>query len=94
MGCGTGFRADNESADARGEFVIVNDSVCGILFDENFAEPKDQSGCILPWGHDGPHEFTDPYGQHWRWETDLGCTCSHCMHGSGDFCATYWAISA
>ena len=52
--------------------------------------PADRQGCLLAEGHAGPHEFVDEAGQHWLWETDLECTCSHCMQCEGDYCTTYW----
>lgn len=50
----------------------------------------DTTGCTLPEGHDGPHEYVDQHGKRWLWETDLTCTCEHCMRCEGDYCTTYW----
>lgn len=61
---------------------------CSILHGE--CGPTDKNGCILPEGHTGPHEFIDDKGVHWLWETDLECTCEHCMDEGGDYCTEYW----
>jgi len=68
----------------------VADETCSIMHSE---EPSfvDTKGCILPVGHDGPHEFIDATtGTVWRWETNLECTCEWCMQYQGDYCTTYW----
>ena len=64
--------------------------VCGILHGEDTLGPADPDGCVLPDGHDGPHEFVAPDGQWWQWETDMACTCWHCMRCEGDYCTVYW----
>jgi hypothetical protein len=53
-------------------------------------QPRDDHGCVLALGHDGPHEFADPNGRRWLWETDLECDCEHCMRCEGDYCTVYW----
>jgi hypothetical protein len=68
-------------------------AACGILHDCGAIGPRDEHGCILPDGHDGPHEFVDG-GNHWLWETDLECQCEHCMRCEGDYCTTYWQMTA
>lgn len=68
---------------------------CGTLFSRNSAiEPDDADGCLLPDGHEGPHRFLDGPGQHYAWETDIECTCEHCMQGDGDYCSVYWKVDA
>lgn len=66
---------------------------CGILFDDLVAE-KDATGCQLPMGHQGPHEFVSEFGVTYQWETDLECDCDHCMKAEGDYCTTYWRKAA
>ncbi|ADX47334.1 hypothetical protein Acav_3433 [Paracidovorax avenae ATCC 19860] len=51
---------------------------------------RDKYGCVLPEGHDGPHEFVAEDGRHWLLETDLGCNCAHCERCEGDYCTGYW----
>lgn len=63
---------------------------CGILHGSEAMLPVDNDGCLLEMGHDGPHEFVDPKGQHWQWETDMECDCEHCMRCEGDYCTVYW----
>jgi hypothetical protein len=64
--------------------------VCGILHVGGPAYPTDNDGCLLAVDHEGPHEFLDPRGQRWLWETDLECGCEHCMRCEGDYCTIYW----
>jgi hypothetical protein len=64
--------------------------VCGVLHGNHVIGPQDDNGCVLPCGHDGPHEFVDASGRHWLWETDLECDCEHCMRAEGDYCSVYW----
>jgi hypothetical protein len=64
--------------------------VCGILHGSDFPCPTDSEGCLLADGHAGPHEFQDPSGQRWLWETDLECNCDHCRRCEGDYCTIYW----
>lgn len=73
----------------RGEWVRVMRE-CGLLFSNDGCPPVDESGCRLPSGHDGPHEFTDPGGGVWLWETDWSCGCEHCLDDEGDLCTVYW----
>lgn len=61
---------------------------CGLIHSDG--NPVDVSGCILPEGHEGPHEFVASDGGHWLWETDLECTCEHCLQCEGDYCTVYW----
>lgn len=66
------------------------DNGCCILHGSSILGPTDADGCVLEIGHDGPHEFVDPSGRHWLWETDIECTCDHCMTCDGDYCTIYW----
>lgn len=64
---------------------------CGILhWQQPYAYPKDENGCIRPDTHDGPHLFLDEDGVEWEWETDWSCECEHCMSAEGDYCTIYW----
>jgi len=64
---------------------------CGILFSNDLGGiPEDETGCQLPCGHEGPHEFTAVGGSVWLWETDWDCDCEHCQECEGDYCAIYW----
>jgi hypothetical protein len=63
---------------------------CDILHGNDNLQPVDNDGCILADNHSGPHEFIDPSGQHWLWETDLSCECDHCLQCEGDYCTTHW----
>lgn len=64
---------------------------CGRIFPSyGGCDPKDKHGCILPNNHDGPHKFLDEDGQKWAWETDLNCSCEHCIKADGDYCADFW----
>lgn len=66
---------------------------CAILFTRNSSlEPLDESGCMFPVGHQGPHQFRDPDGTLWQWETDWECDCDNCRQNDGDFCAVYWSL--
>lgn len=64
--------------------------VCGVCFFNDGTPPHDRTGCVLPNGHEGPHEFVCTSGSRYRWETDMECTCEHCMRCDGDYCSTYW----
>lgn len=61
---------------------------CDILHTDGFVH--DTSGCYLPDGHKGPHEFKDQNGNVWCWETDFECNCEHCVQCQGDYCNIYW----
>lgn len=74
MDCRVGWRADR----------------CATLHGDGLVGVEDHDGCILPEGHDGPHEFIARDGSHWLWETDLECECEHCMRCEGDYCTIYW----
>jgi hypothetical protein len=64
---------------------------CAILFPHHcLGDPRDAEGCRLPNNHAGPHEFVAADGRVMQWETDLECSCEHCMEGYGDYCTTYW----
>lgn len=68
--------------------------VCGIIHSGNILTSElDETGCILPDGHDGPHEFISAEGRRFQWETDLECTCEHCMEAIGDYCTIYWEVT-
>lgn len=65
--------------------------VCGVLHGEGMVQAVDTEGCVLPDGHDGPHEFVDARnGARWQWETNWDCQCQHCLEADGDFCTVYW----
>lgn len=67
-------------------------NVCGyVVMDIDLIDDK---GCILEYGHTGPHEFISTDGEHWLWETDMECTCEHCMQCEGDYCFDYWKKTA
>ena len=72
----------------------MDSGTCDILHSVEISHPVDVHGCILPSGHDGPHEFKDEHGRLWQWETDLSCQCEHCMRCEGDYCTTYWRKEA
>lgn len=59
---------------------------CGIIHGYR----GDYDPCILPEGHEGPHEYLDSLGRNWLWETDWDCLCEHCMQCEGDYCTIYW----
>lgn len=63
---------------------------CGVIHDSGACHPVDNRGCVLAIGHDGPHEFVDPNGRQWLWETDMQCDCEHCAACGGDYCTIYW----
>jgi hypothetical protein len=88
---------DSSSQDGRSSALCpANGSAvkCGRWFPAfGGCDPTDPSGCILPDGHTGPHRFCCAEGQTWEWETDLGCTCSHCMKLDGDYCVNFWKAS-
>lgn len=65
-------------------------NTCDVMHESGPCMPTDMHGCILPNGHGGPHEFVDPHGKHWLWETDLECTCWWCRRCEGDYCTVYW----
>ena len=71
-----------------GEWGVMD--TCGILHDGGVIGPEDPHGCLLPHDHDGPHEFEASDGTRWHWETDIECTCEHCMRCDGDYCTVYW----
>jgi len=64
-------------------------SACGIFHGESHS-PTDTTGCLLPIGHEGPHEFLAGDGRRWLWEADMDCVCEHCTQCEGDYCTTYW----
>lgn len=67
------------------------EDVCSLMFTDGLPwDSKDSKGCRLPEGHSGHHEFVAADGRVWCWETDLTCTCDHCMRFEGDYCVTYW----
>lgn len=60
---------------------------CAILFPRySCIDPEDATGCLLPTGHFGPHEFKTPTGEVYQWETDWDCGCEECMKDDGDMC--------
>ena len=61
---------------------------CGAILSDTFVVDRD--GCILKEWHTEPHTFIDDNGVKWHWETDLTCTCDHCMQCEGDYCTIYW----
>lgn len=67
--------------------------LCGIIHPNDEVTPIDSKGCLLPIGHDGPHEFVAPNGWRFQWETDLECNFEHCMDAKGDYCTTYWEVT-
>ena len=62
---------------------------CGIIHDRHWPG-SDASGCYLPDGHPGPHEYKDEKGNAWCWETDFDCPCPECRCCEGDYCTEYW----
>lgn len=64
--------------------------VCAVMHGYETCQPVDDKGCLLEEGHEGPHEFEDPKGQRWLWETDMECDCEVCSLGEGDYCTIYW----
>lgn len=44
---------------------------CGSCFNSWLGAPKDTEGCLLPIGHEGPHEFKDEYGRLYQWQYDV-----------------------
>lgn len=64
--------------------------VCAIIHSDGHPAARDTHGCVLPEGHDGPHEFVAEDGRRWLWETDLTCNCEHCARCEGDYCTEYW----
>lgn len=64
-------------------------NLCCVIHSEG--HPRDATGCQLPIGHEGPHEYRDEFGQPWLWETDFSCTCEACWKNEdGDYCTVYW----
>lgn len=63
--------------------------VCGAMVSD-IAPVYDSCGCVLHDGHSGPHEFVSTDGEHYLWETDMECTCEHCIKCEGDYCFEYW----
>ena len=70
--------------------AMSRQTLCSILHGSESPCPTDTDGCVLVDGHDGPHEFVDPEGCAWLWETDLECDCEHCLRCEGDYCTVYW----
>lgn len=65
--------------------------ICGHLFPSyGGSDPKDATSCQRPVNHSGPHRFRCENGKTWRWQTDLSCTCEHCMKAEGDYCVDFW----
>lgn len=68
-------------------------ATCAIIFPDFGGCTRDATGCLLPLGHDGMHEFVCERGRRYRWETDWECDCETCMQGEpGDYCAVYQEI--
>ena len=59
-------------------------SICGTMIGElGLPSLVDHHGCVLPMGHDGPHQCVDTRWQAWQWEEDLECACEHCRQCEG-----------
>ncbi len=56
---------------------------CGICCPSRIGMPPDTDGCVLPEGHDSPHEYVAAACRV-TWETDLSCGCADCV-GSDSF---------
>lgn len=67
---------------------------CGVFHSTDRSYPQDPHGCLLPVGHDGPHEFASSDGKRYQWKTDLECVCEHCQEADGDYCTTYWEVQS
>ncbi len=68
-------------------------SICGTMIGElGLPSLVDHHGCVLPMGHDGPHQCVDTRGQAWQWAEDLECACEHCRQCEGDYCVVYWRV--
>ena len=65
---------------------------CGVIFFNDVFPPHDNTGCLKPEGHAGPHEFISQDDRHYAWETDWSCTCSECLSDDGEMCAIYWEV--
>lgn len=65
---------------------------CGILFSNYGAGPHDDTGCVMPERHAGPHEFVCRYGRRIRWETDWACDRCDEDRCDGDWCAIWWEV--
>lgn len=63
-------------------------NLCAIYLTD--ASVTDHTGCQLPEGHQGAHEFTTSTGHTYNWYTDLECGCEHCRRCEGDYCTVYW----
>ena len=62
------------------------------LFEGEIGKGACLCDCLLPEGHDGPHEFKLPDGITYCWEWDEECRCEDCMSNQDpqDACYIYW----
>lgn len=69
----------------------MSDGQCGTMAPRRGLMPVDEHGCILPKGHEGPHQFMCEHGRVCFWHTDWGCVCDMCMTDeSDDWCVVFW----
>ena len=71
-------------------FKDYGNARCGICCPSRIGIPKDENGCILKDGHEGPHKFLTA-DTIITWETDLDCNCEDCMSGESfeDNCISF-----
>lgn len=63
-------------------------AVCGTVFSRG--DFTDQTGCLLPEGHEGPHLCKSKYNGFVEWEYDFDCNCPDCLTDDiNDMCIVY-----
>lgn len=69
----------------------MTDHACGHIHPRHLSGPRDERGCNLQEGHDGPHRFIDTWGRSILWHYDTDCQCEFCISpDQGDECTVYW----
>lgn len=63
---------------------------CGRRFPRDRTDFQDETGCLLPEGHKGPHQCNTKYTGFIAWEIDWDCGCADCRTDDiDDMCITY-----
>ena len=66
---------------------------CSVIHPPEFSNVRDPHGCILPMGHQGPHEFVSAGGAEYQWE-ESACVDCDCDLEAGECCTEYWLKTA
>lgn len=68
----------------------MTEKVCGTYFNRDRNDFYDETGCLLPQGHNGPHRCKEKHGRIVEWEYDFDCGCDDCKTDDfSDMCIVY-----